>query len=156
MNSLGRDFAAIYGRELDRLVAEIEAYRREEDLWTTQGRQKNPPGVLALHVVGGLMAMIGAALGGMPYVRDRDREFAGRGVPRDEIVRRIRECRVAVVSILEGTDDATMRAAYPGQLPATLRDATTQALVAHLLWHLGWHLGHVYYHRLGLADTGAP
>jgi len=100
------------------------------------------------------LAMIGAALGGTGYVRDRDREFSGRDVPRDEVVRRIRECRGVIVPVLEGLDDAALAKPYPGKTPPQLEGSTTQGYLTHLVWHLGWHLGQVYYHRLGIAEGG--
>lgn len=155
MGSLGQDLANLYARELDRLAGEIVAYENDADLWSTIGSQKNPPGALALHVVGGLLAMIGAALGATGYVRDRDGEFSGRGVPRDAIAGRIRECRDIIVPILEGLDEVALASAYPGRLPDRLRGGTTRALLLHLLWHIGWHQGHIYYHRLGIVDPGS-
>jgi hypothetical protein len=97
------------------------------------------------------MAMIGTALGGTGYVRDRDREFSERDLPREDVVRRIRECRDTVVPVLAGLDDSTLADPYPGNAPAHMKGVTTHAFLLHLLWHLGWHLGHIYYHRLGSA-----
>jgi len=148
----GRDFANIYARELDRLASEIGAYRTDADLWSTIGAQKNAPGTLAAHVVGGLMHFIARELGGFDYVRDRDLEFSERDVTRDEMVIRIRTCREAVVPVLENLDAATFDRPFPGALPEPLRGATTRAFLLHLLWHLGWHLGHIYYHRLGIRS----
>ena len=155
MSTMGQDFANIYGRELDRLAEEVAAYENDSDLWSTSGGQKNPPGNLALHTAGTLMHYISGGLGASGYVRDRDREFSERDVPRAEIVRRIRECRDTVVPVLEGLEDAALDGAHPGEVPARLQGITTRAFLLHLLWHVGWHLGHVYYHRLGLTDTGS-
>lgn len=152
MTNEGPDFAAIYAHELDRLADEIRAYENEADLWTTIGAQKNSPGTLALHTVGALMAKIGAELGGTGYVRDRDREFSDRDVPRDEILRRILECRDTIVPLLQGLDDHALGGPYPGQRPAWLENPSVRLFLMHLLWHLGWHLGHIYYHRLGIGE----
>ncbi|MGD8277299.1 MAG: DinB family protein [Gemmatimonadota bacterium] len=154
MGTFGQDFAILFGRELDHLAEEVAAYRSDADLWSTMGAQKNPPGTLALHTAGGLMAMIGTALGGTGYVRDRDREFSERDVSRDEVVSRVRECRDTIVPILAGLDDATLAAPHPGRVPPHMQGVTTHAFLLHLLWHVGWHLGHIYYHRLGLAGGG--
>jgi hypothetical protein len=148
MSMLGRELAQLYGRELDHLAEEIAAIP-DEGLWSTTGAQKNAPGTLALHTVGGLMHFVGAAIGGSGYVRDREREFSERAVPRDELMRRIRACRDTVVPILEGLDDDALERPMPGPLPPFMQGATVRAFLMHLLWHLGWHLGHVYYHRLG-------
>jgi DinB superfamily len=152
MSSLGRDFADIYQRELDRLADEIAAYRSDADVWSTTGAQKNSPGTLAVHVAGGLMWFIGAALGHSDYVRNREREFSERGLSRDEIARQVRACRDTIVPVLRTLDDAALDAAYPGEAPARLRGITTRAFLLHLLWHLGWHVGQVYYHRLGIGE----
>jgi hypothetical protein len=151
MGMMGQDFANIFGRELDRLAEEVAAYENDADLWSTTGAQKNSPGTLAIHTVGALNTFIGAGLGRTGYVRDRDGEFSERDVPREEVVRRIRECRDSIVPILAGLDDAVMSAPHPGDVPERLRGITTHAFLAHLVWHVGWHQGHIYYHRLGIA-----
>jgi len=155
MNTLGQDFAMMYGRELDRLAGEIAAYRSDADLWSTVGAQKNSPGTLAIHLVGALAHFIGGTLGGSSYVRDREREFSERDVPRAEVERRIRECRETVVRVLEGLDDAAMNEPLPGKVPPSLQGITTRAFLLHMFWHIGWHSGHVYYHRLGIAEPPA-
>lgn len=155
MSRLGHEFAMLYGRELARLADEVAAYEDDADLWSTMGGQKNPPGALALHTIGSLLCYIDGGLGGSGYVRDRDREFSERGVPRDEVVHRIRECRGTVIRVLEGLDDG-MLAGSPPDAPPQLKGITTQGLLVHLLWHVGWHSGHVYYHRLALAEAASP
>lgn len=155
MAGLGRELGELYARELDRLAGEIAAYRSDDDLWSTTGAQKNPPGTLAVHVVGGLNYFIAGVLGGAGGVREREREFAERGAPKDDVVRRVRSCREAVVPVLQSLDDATLEAPWPGQLPAQMAGSTTRTFLIHLLWHLGWHAGHVYYHRLGLEGGGS-
>jgi len=149
MSGTGTELAALFGRELDRLANEIAAYDRDADLWTTMGAQKNAPGTLAVHTVGGLLHFVGAVLGDTGYVRDRDLEFAERGLARDAVAQRIRDCRDAVVPILEGLPDDVLSANYPARLPPAMEGATTRAFLMYLLWHLGWHTGQVYYHRLG-------
>jgi hypothetical protein len=152
MTTLGQDFAKIYSRELDRLANEVAAYPSDGDLWSTTGAQKNMPGNLALHVAGGLTWFVGAELGKSGYVRDREREFSDRGLPRDEVARRIRECRDTIVPVLEKLSDEHLAAPYPGTLPPVFAGMTTRQFLLQLLWHLGWHAGHVYYHRLGLGE----
>jgi hypothetical protein len=153
MTGLGTELAHLFRRELDRFAREIEAYDDESALWSTMGAQRNAPGTLAIHVVGGLLTFIGAGLGGTGYVRDRDREFSERDLSRSEILRRLRDCREIVVPVLERLDDAAFAQPYPGALPPQMAGATTRTFLLHLLWHTGWHCGQVYYHRLGVADT---
>jgi len=148
----GRDFAWIFGRELEKLAHEVEAYSSEAALWHARGGQKNSPGTLALHLVGNLSHFIGAGLGGTGYVRDRAAEFTDRDVPRAELLDRIASCRASVVDVLESLDDAAVGGVYPAEPPAGMEGITTRALLLHLTWHLGWHLGQIYYHRLGASE----
>lgn len=150
MTSAGSEIASLYRRELDRLADQIAAYESDAALWSVRGSQKNPPGALALHIVGGLLAMIGATLGGTGYVRDRDGEFSGRDVPVGEVVRRIRECRDTIIPIVEGLGDDVLSREQPGPVPPHMQGATTRAFLVHLLWHLGWHQGQISYHALGV------
>jgi hypothetical protein len=150
--SVGGDFAAIFDRELGRLAREVEAYEDESALWSVQGGQKNSPGTLVLHLVGNLMHYIGAELGGTGYVRDREAEFSELGLPREELLMRVAECRTAIASVLESLSDDVMAATYPGEAPGGMEGVTTRAFLLHLTWHIGWHLGHIYYHRLALVS----
>ena len=147
--NMGQDFAHLFGRELDRLAEEIGKYDDDADLWSTLGEQKNPPGALALHIVGGLNSMVGATLGATGYVRDRDLEFSGRDVPKDEILQQISACRDTIVPILERLEAETLAAEYPGRTPPHMQGSTTRLFLMHLLWHVGWHQGQIRYHRLG-------
>ena len=148
-NSLGYQFGLIVSRELARLSDEIRDLPGDEALWVTRGGQLNPPGTLAIHLVGNLMHFVGAHLGGTGYVRDRPAEFDERKLSRDEVLARIFSCRDTVVPILEGLSDAQLAAPYPGDAPVSMRGVTTQEYLVHIVWHLGWHLGQLYYHRLG-------
>jgi hypothetical protein len=152
--AVASDLARLFDRELDRLANEVAAYESDAALWSTTGAQKNAPATLALHLVGGLLHYIGAALGASGYVRDRDREFSERSVSRDEIVRRVRECRDVVVPVLARLPEEALGRPYPGIVPGPLEGLTTNGMLDHLLWHLGWHTGHIYYHRLGLDGRG--
>ena len=143
-----RDFAALFGRELDHLEVEIERYSNESGLWIVWGDQKNPPGNLTLHVCGNLMHYIGEGLGKSGYIRDRAAEFSER-VTRTELIERVQACKVTVTSVLESLDDSILDEPYPAQAPKQMGRIRSRAFLLHLVWHLGWHLGQIYYHRLG-------
>jgi hypothetical protein len=151
MSTLGKDFARIMGRDLDRLRDEVEAYASDADLWRVRGEIKNSAGTLALHLAGNLDHFVGAVLGHSGYVRDREAEFGDRDVPRDEILHRVASCRSAVVGTLNGLSDAALQLPYPGQLPPPLAGSTTHLFLVHLAGHLTWHLGQINYHRRLLA-----
>jgi Protein of unknown function (DUF1572) len=83
---LSEILAELYERDLNKLKAEIEQYSDEADIWRVMGEIANPAGVLCLHIAGNLRHFFGAVLGGSDYVRDRDAEFASRGIARDELL----------------------------------------------------------------------
>lgn len=152
--TLGQELAATFARELDRMADQIDAYASDDAIWTTHGAQKNSPGTLAVHTVGGLLHFVDAGLGGSDYVRDRDFEFRERDVTRADVIARLRACRDAIVPVLESLDDETLAAPYPGPLPPALQGLSTRAFLLTMVWHLGWHTGHIYYHRLGQGSAG--
>lgn len=147
MNALSRDFARILARDLDKLAGQLEAYPSEGSIWRRLGDTRNSAGTLALHLVGNLEHYVGAVLGGLPYVRDRDAEFGGREVPRAELLQRVARCRDHVAATLEALPDGVLPEPYPGELPAHLAGASTHLFLIHLTAHFGWHLGQVDYHR---------
>ncbi|MGD8320767.1 MAG: DinB family protein [Gemmatimonadota bacterium] len=154
-DALGRDFAHILDRDLGRLADQIEAYPDDASVWRVGGTTKNAAGTLAVHLVGNLLHFVGAVLGETGYVRDRDREFSERGVPRAELLARIRACRETIRPVLEGLSDEALSRPYPGDLPPAMAGATTHRFLLHLSGHLTWHLGQVDYHRRLLADSGS-
>ncbi len=153
VQGLGSDLAVLYGRELDRLVKELEAYPEEALLWSVQGEQRNRPGNLALHVAGNLLYYVGDGLAQTGYVRDRAAEFESRDLPREELIRRLHAARAVVTDALANVSDVAMGQAYPGTPPSRMEGITTRAFLLHLLWHVGWHTGQVYYHRLALTSS---
>ena len=151
MSSTGKDIAHVIARELDRVAEEISAYRDERNLWVTQGAQRNAPGTLALHLAGNLLHYIGAGLGDTGYVRDRHAEFNDRDVPRDELVRGLREARDVTLEVLSDLDEETFeRGRFSVELPEPYANTTVRGFLVHLTWHLGWHQGQIYYHRLAV------
>jgi len=153
-NPVARDFARLFGRDLDKMIEQIRAYPDEESLWRTAGSIKNGAGTLALHVAGNLEHFVGSALGENEYNRDRQAEFEIRDVPREAIVQRLQRCRDRVVATLESLDDARMSEPFPVSLPPRLQ-GTVHWFLLHLSAHTSWHLGQMDYHRRLLTIEGA-
>jgi len=140
----------IYERDLEKLKAEIEQYRNENDLWKVDGEVLNSAGNLCLHLCGNLQHFFGAVLGETGYVRDRDAEFSKNGVSRDDMLAEIDKAAVAVRSTMEKLDDNIFAAEYPIQVFG--KPMTTGFFVTHLAAHLNWHLGQINYHRRLLSS----
>lgn len=135
----------LYERDLIKLKSEIEEYADAADLWLLEGDIKNTAGNLTLHIVGNLKHFIGGVLGGSDYVRDRDREFSDREVPRADLVAAIDETRAIVKSSLERLTEADYSNTYP--IDVFGKPMTTGFFLIHLATHLNYHLGQINYHR---------
>lgn len=132
-------------RDIDALRHEIELFSTDEDLWLTLPGTSNPPGALALHICGNLQHFIGATLGGTGYRRNREAEFAARGLPRRHILGEIDRARTAVDETLAGLADNAAVDPYPAPF---LDEATTVAAVlTHLSGHLMYHRGQINFAR---------
>ena len=132
-------------RDLDKLMAEMEEFPSEQSLWRTGGDVKNPAGNLGLHIAGNLHHFIGALLGGTGYVRDRDREFSEKNVPRAEILAQLESTKKVMEVVLGAMSDAQLADVYPANHFGEGRSNLFVLLT--LLAHLAYHLGQVNYLR---------
>jgi hypothetical protein len=147
------DLAALFYRDLSRLVQEIEAFPNDEVLWQTLPGVTNSAGNLALHIEGNLREYIGRQLGKLAYSRKRSLEFSLKGIRREELSSRIAELKHLIPSIVEDLSSDQMKMEYP---EVVLEVATsTEKFLMHLYGHLNWHLGQVDYLRRVITGDGA-
>ena len=139
----------LYERDLAKLKSEIEQYSNSSDLWLIDGEIANSAGNLTLHIVGNLNHFLGGVLGGSGYVRDRDREFSDKDVPREDLVSSIDETRTIIRATFEKLSEEDLAAEYPIQVFG--EPMKTGYFLVHLATHLNYHLGQVNYHRRLLA-----
>ena len=135
----------LYIRDLKRLKVEIESYKDDATLWRTQGDITNSGGNLCLHLIGNLKTFMGNGLSDLGYIRQRDFEFSGKDVNREELYTGIDET-IDVIS--RGLDQLTDEQ-LAGDFPIVIwKEATgmTYTLI-HLHSHLNYHLGQINYHR---------
>jgi hypothetical protein len=139
------DLKFLLQRDLAALRREVEQYPDDASLWRVLPGTANPGGNLALHLAGNLQTFLGAQLAHTGYVRDRDREFAVRGLPRAEVLRELDAAAQAVQAGLEALEPADLDreiAAHQAGTTLTLRRSMLQIAA-----HLAYHLGQVNYHR---------
>jgi Protein of unknown function (DUF1572) len=134
---------ALFKRDLERLIAELEAYTDESDLWKLAGEIKNSPGNLVLHLHGNLNHYVGKILGNLEFARDREAEFSRSDVPRAELIQMVRATSAMLETVLPSLED--LEKPYP--LEVLGYPMTTGYFSIHLYGHLNWHLGQVNYHR---------
>jgi hypothetical protein len=139
------ELLTLYRRDLEKLIAELEAYPSEAQIWRVAGEIKNPAGNIVLHLIGNLNLFIGVKLGGSQFVRDREAEFAVKDVPRAELLHKLRQTIKMLEQTLPALEAATLEATYP--LEVLGYPMNTQYFLIHLYGHLNWHLGQVNYHR---------
>jgi len=134
-----------YLRDITKLREEILLYNNESDLWVLKGDVKNSAGTLTLHLIGNLKHFIGAQLGNTGYIRNREKEFADRNVPRENMLKEIDEVILMLKKVLPALKDADLDKEYPIEFLGAKR--TIGYILLMLSIHLGYHLGQVNYHR---------
>ena len=128
--------------ELEREVSETA----EAQLWTALPGIINPVGTLCHHLCGNLRHFVGAVLGGDGYVRDRDDEFAARGLSRDALLLEIRQTREAVGDALARLDASRLAEPMP-DTPPQHRGRSIGFFLVQLCCHLSRHRGQLNYLR---------
>jgi hypothetical protein len=139
------DISRLINRELTSLRDELLAYSNEADMWELPKGVPNSAGNLALHLVGNLRFFIGTQFGATGYVRDRDAEFAKKGVPRAEIIKGIDAAIDEVTRTLATLDTALLEKPFPVEIAG--HKIQTGLFLQHLASHLAYHLGQIDYHR---------
>lgn len=142
---LTKTLKTLFIRDLKRLIAEIEQYPSEADIWKIHGQISNSAGNLCLHLVGNLNTYIGKELGGTAYIRNRDLEFSAKDVPRQELIQKVEDTIEMIHHTLDHFDETTLEAEYP--VLVFDHKTSTEYLLVHLATHLAYHLGQINYHR---------
>jgi hypothetical protein len=136
---------ALFKRDLEKLVLELEAYTDESKIWVRAGEIKNPAGNLVLHLHGNLNHFVGKLLGKLEFVRDREAEFSRSDVSRAELIAMVRATSVMLETVLPSLSEADLAATYPLEVLGC--PMTTGYFLIHLYGHLNWHLGQLNYLR---------
>ena len=135
----------IFDRDLEKLKSEIKLFKKEENLWLVNGDIKNSAGNLALHLCGNLKHYIGHSIGGSSYIRERDKEFSIKNVPKLDILKNIEETKSVVLSTLKMLDDFKLKEIFSEKI--SIGKVEIGFLLIHLTTHLNYHLGQINYIR---------
>jgi uncharacterized damage-inducible protein DinB len=136
---------ALFKRDLEKLVLELEAYESEAKIWVRVGEIKNPAGNLVLHLHGNLNHFVGKILGKLEFVRDREAEFSRTDLPRAELIAMVQATIAMLEAVLPALSPEDLEQPYP--LEVLGYPMTSGYFLIHLYGHLNWHLGQVNYHR---------
>jgi hypothetical protein len=151
--TLAEELAALFERDLGKLIREVQAFPAEDLLWRRLPGVSNSAGNLTLHLEGNLREYVGRLLGGIVYRRVREQEFASEGVEIAELAARIEDVKGFVPRIVGDLTEAQMDAGVPDDpLGAPL---STRRYLIHLHAHLNYHLGQIDYLRRVLTGGSA-
>lgn len=142
---LTKTLIKIFTRDLNKLKIEIDAYKREENLWLLDKEIKNSAGNLCLHLVGNLNHFIGAILGDSGYIRQRNLEFSLKNVLKTELLQQIDDTMQLVENELVKLTAEDLEKQYP--MDVFKEPMSTEFFLVHLSTHLSYHLGQINYHR---------
>ncbi|WP_252940944.1 DinB family protein [Roseivirga pacifica] len=135
----------LFKRDLTRLLDEVKAYKKEENLWKIEGEIANSGGNLCLHLCGNLRHFVAAVLGNSGYIRRRDDEFNLKDVKRSELVDEVKTTRKVVLETLAELTPEQLQETYPINVFGS--EMSTEYFLIHLYGHLNYHLGQINYHR---------
>lgn len=135
----------IFERDLNKLKAEILAYKNENNLWIIEKGISNSGGNLCLHLLGNLNHFVGAILGSTGYVREREKEFTTKNVSKEKLIAGIENVLEIIKRIIPKLSEDDYKKIYP--VVVFQKEMTTEFLLIHLVAHLNYHLGQINYHR---------
>ena len=150
---MSTELAALFARDLTRLVQQLQAFPDDQSLWRTAPGVTNSAGNLALHLEGNLREFVGRQLGQIPFTRERPMEFSGKDVPADELARRIEQVRDVVTQVVASLPASALDLTYPENVLGLA--LTSRQFLMHLYGHLNYHLGQIDYLRRVTTAAGA-
>ena len=141
------EYVWLFNNGLTKVQEELLAYDDENELWVVEKNIKNSAGHLAQHLVGNLKTFVGKYMGGIPYHRERDREFSERQFDRNTLLRLIDETKEAIRQSLTDKEESFLSEPFPGEAVVVKPGQTNGFMLTHLYAHLNYHLGQMNYHR---------
>ena len=152
MSSISTELTSLYTRDLARLVRQFDALD-DARLWKVVPGVTNSAGNLLLHLNGNLREFIGRQLGGVPYVRDRPREFAAKDASREVMRAELTELASLIPGVIGRMSEGRWNEVFPENVLG--EPLTNRQFVTHLYGHLNYHLGQIDYLRRVLTGEGA-
>ena len=132
-------------KELRQAASQIEVCvgrLSDDQVWSRGAPHENSVGNLILHLCGNVRQWIGAGVGGLKNVRDRDSEFsASGGTGAAELISRLKQTVEQAVAILHGVK--------PERLPEEINPqdgpVTVLGAIYHVVTHFQLHAGQIIF-----------
>ena len=150
---LSRELAALFARDITRLIQELRAFPDTASVWKTAPGVANAAGTIALHLEGSCRHFIGYRLGHIAYARQRPLEFSARDVEQAELIARLEAIKEMVPQVIASLTESQLDAEYPEVVLD--KPMPTRQWLIHLLGHVNYHLGQVDYLRRFVTGSGA-
>lgn len=150
---LSSELAALYARDIRRVVQELRGFPDTPSLWQTAPGVTNAAATLALHLEGNLREYIGRQLGHLAYTRQRPLEFSARGIEQADLIARLEAVHEMVPRVVGSLSHGQLDATYPE--PVLGQPIATRQFLIHLNGHLNYHLGQIDYLRRYTTGDGA-
>ena len=141
----------ILTRDLQVLAKEVLA-TPDDALWSTMDGVTNSVGTLSVHLCGNLRHFVCHLLGKDGYIRNREMEFAGTPIPKQEVLLEIENTRAAVDQALLHLDPDILDDPMPSP-PAHHEGRSARFFLMQLSCHLSRHMGQLNYLRRILGAT---
>jgi hypothetical protein len=137
--------SGFYERDVNKLAEEINLFKNEDNLWRLKDGISNPAGNLVLHLTGNLNYFIGTILAKNGYVRERDKEFSEKNIPRSQLIIELQQIIPLIQNTLPNLSKEQLQSEFP--VPLGGKNYVTEDLLVLLLAHFNYHLGQVNYLR---------
>jgi uncharacterized damage-inducible protein DinB len=132
---------SLKARYLPRLIECLELLS-EKEIWWRPNAASNSAGNLVLHLAGNARQWIVSGLGGAPYTRDRDSEFAERGpIPRRALIALLRNAVGEACRVLGRMPESSLARIYSIQRFRV----TGLVAVSHVMEHFAYHTGQIIF-----------
>jgi uncharacterized damage-inducible protein DinB len=142
---LESEFLEFSGDKLAQLCSRIETCLDKltpEQIWLRHAENENAVGNLALHLAGNVRQWILSGVGGVPFVRDRDGEFAARGgVETADLKQRLRSAVDAAVALLRSLPHSRLAE----RVSIQSYDITVLQAICHVVEHFSGHTGQIIF-----------
>lgn len=114
----------------------------EDEIWARPNEQTVSAGNLVLHLAGNVRQYVVATLGGVPDVRERQKEFDEKGpLPTAELLGRLEKAMADVSAVLDRLDPAGLLQTHrvQGFVESGL------SILVHVVEHFSYHTGQIAY-----------
>ena len=131
----------LFGEGIPRIAKCLDVLT-EEEIWLKPNENSNSVGNIILHLCGNVRQWLGAGLGKLPKVRQRDEEFSTKGgFNKKEILEKLKELQEMSESVLDKVTAEDLLTVHEVQV----YQETGLSILVHVTEHFSYHVGQITY-----------